>query len=752
MRKLLFLLLMISTQLQAESFYLDASGGNDANDGLSAATAWQNLQRLRSPFIPLSAGDTVLFKRGEIWAGTQLYIDYASVAGAPVIFSAYGDEADDLPVVTSMGELPGSDVAANWTEVSPGIWSFRVERTPGRLLLDGTEVLRARSLPDLNQSDNIGVTPKWYWNQPDSTLRIAEAQNPALAYEVTGSLQFYSALVVFGGHFVFENIDFQAGWGSSLGLIASNDIVIRNCKFGRYANSGLTVSGALTNTGYRQTFNITVDSSAFDSDFTFFYGLGSERGCGDGVKFINDVNNSTVTNSTFKNWAHNAIELRGDVAGAGGVNNNLFASNAISAPDIPYAHPIGADGFEAKCQFNRFTRNDIKDCRTASQINGNNNTVDHNVVRNMRRSPSKTEASAHAFTTAVYGTNLVSHDNVFDHNLIYDTDESAFYIINFGYPEQVRNHKFRNNICLNTGLAPYGNFYPVGTQIYLDEEGVNTNTFQNNLMYNEEGLASSVYLAANGETLTLAEFEATDGTNGNTISNNFVGNPLLANVASGNYRPLSGSPAIDAGLDLSYTEDFNQQDRNLGMAPDLGAVESGQALPSELGTFGLEQVDKRTVALRWETITETATDFFAVERSTESGRWQEVGTVEAAGYAREARSYNFTDDHTPIGQLNYRLRLVDLDGSYTYSPIRTIEIGGEAIELRMTGRRSAEMLLPTGSNAERMEVALFSSDGKQLPLQVRGTVLRFGEKLPTGIYLVVVSGVKGSRSYKVALL
>lgn len=751
MRNLLLLLFFLATlQLQAETFYLDASSGSDTNDGLSPATAWQNLQRLRSPSIPLSAGDTVLLKRGETWTA-QLYIDYASVAGAPVVFSAYGDEADPLPIITSLDELPGSDVTANWTEVSPGIWSFRVNRTPGRLLLDGTEVLRARALPDLNQADNIGVTPKWFWNQPDSTLRIAEAQNPALAYEITGSLQFYSTLVVFGAHFVFENIDFQAGWGSSFGLIGSSNIVLKNCKFGRYGNSGLIGSGALTPGGYLESANITVDSNVFDSDFTFFYGLGTDRGCGDGVRFINDVNNSTVTNNTFKNWAHNAIELRGDIAGAGGVNDNLFADNTISAPDIPYAHPIGADGFEGKCQFNRFTRNDIKDCRTASQINGNNNTVDHNVVRKMRRSPSKTEASAHAFTTAVYGTNLVSHDNVFDHNLIYDTDESAFYIINFGYPEQVRNHKFRNNICVNTGLAPFGNFYPVGTQIYLDEEGVNTNTFENNLMFNGTSLDSYVYLAANGERLTVAEFEARDGDNGNTISSNLTGNPLFADPAADNFIIQDGSPAIDAGLDLGYTEDFNLLARNLGVSPDIGPFETRQALPSELGRFTLEQPDKQRVLLRWQTITESATDFFTVERQENTGPWRAIGTVTAAGYAITLRTYALTDDQAPLGQLNYRLRQTDLDGSFSYSPIRSIRLTGEALDLRMSSARTAELFLPTGLRAEQLAVSFFAIDGKQLPFRLQGSTLRFEEGLPAGIYLVVVSGPSGNQSFKVAL-
>jgi hypothetical protein len=54
-----------------------------------------------------------------------------------------------------------------------------------------------------------------------------------------------------------------------------------------------------------------------------------------------------------------------------------------------------------------------------------------------------------------------------------------------------------------------------------------------------------------------------------------VGNPLFVNVAVGNLALLIGSPAIDAGLDLGYTKDFNGAPVPQGLAPDMGAYEFG---------------------------------------------------------------------------------------------------------------------------------------------------------------------------------
>lgn len=51
----------------APTFYVDATGGSDANDGLTVAAAWQTLAKVNSESV--SPGSTVLFKRGEVWRG-----------------------------------------------------------------------------------------------------------------------------------------------------------------------------------------------------------------------------------------------------------------------------------------------------------------------------------------------------------------------------------------------------------------------------------------------------------------------------------------------------------------------------------------------------------------------------------------------------------------------------------------------------------------------------------------------------------
>jgi aryl-phospho-beta-D-glucosidase BglC (GH1 family) len=58
-------ILIISSTAGATTFYVDASNGNDRNDGLSPETAWKTIAKMNGTV--LRPGDPVLFKRGEVW-------------------------------------------------------------------------------------------------------------------------------------------------------------------------------------------------------------------------------------------------------------------------------------------------------------------------------------------------------------------------------------------------------------------------------------------------------------------------------------------------------------------------------------------------------------------------------------------------------------------------------------------------------------------------------------------------------------
>ncbi|UJF34843.1 S-layer homology domain-containing protein [Paenibacillus hexagrammi] len=74
-------------QPSGTSYYVDATGGSDSNEGTSDSTAWKTLERVSATnFQP---GDRILFKSGEVWEG-QLWPKGSGSEGNPIIIDAYG--------------------------------------------------------------------------------------------------------------------------------------------------------------------------------------------------------------------------------------------------------------------------------------------------------------------------------------------------------------------------------------------------------------------------------------------------------------------------------------------------------------------------------------------------------------------------------------------------------------------------------------------------------------------------------------
>ncbi len=105
-------------------------------------------------------------------------------------------------------------------------------------------------------------------------------------------------------------------------------------------------------------------------------------------------------------------------------------------------------------------------------------------------------------------------------------------------------------------------------------------------------------------------------------------------------------------------------------------TEGETTLPVSLTEFRAEAVGK-AVDLSWATATETGSGHFRVERSTDGTTFSEVGRLRAAGNSADGISYAFRDENPGAGRLYYRLRMVDLDGTEAFSPLRSVWLDGD---------------------------------------------------------------------------
>ncbi len=97
-------------------------------------------------------------------------------------------------------------------------------------------------------------------------------------------------------------------------------------------------------------------------------------------------------------------------------------------------------------------------------------------------------------------------------------------------------------------------------------------------------------------------------------------------------------------------------------------------LPVELLDFQVA-AQKETVDLRWETAAEKDLDRYEIERSVgTSNKFEPIGSL-SANNTSQSSAYNFSDSKPPFNTpLYYRLKILDADGSFKYSPLRQTEI------------------------------------------------------------------------------
>lgn len=101
-------------------------------------------------------------------------------------------------------------------------------------------------------------------------------------------------------------------------------------------------------------------------------------------------------------------------------------------------------------------------------------------------------------------------------------------------------------------------------------------------------------------------------------------------------------------------------------------------LPLDLTSFEGKTVQDQNI-LEWLTATEEATDRFDIERSKDGYNYSKIGEVKASGYSTQNRNYLFYDRSPLLKHNYYRLKMIDLDGTFTYSEVVYIKMNFEDI-------------------------------------------------------------------------
>ena len=101
-------------------------------------------------------------------------------------------------------------------------------------------------------------------------------------------------------------------------------------------------------------------------------------------------------------------------------------------------------------------------------------------------------------------------------------------------------------------------------------------------------------------------------------------------------------------------------------------LESDNFIPVEITSFTALTNDSQII-LDWITASELNNRGFEIEQSFDNESFTKLGFIVGSGSTSEQRNYSYTVNNAPAGLQYYRLKQLDYDGSYEYSPIVEIE-------------------------------------------------------------------------------
>jgi len=157
------------------------------------------------------------------------------------------------------------------------------------------------------------------------------------------------------------------------------------------------------------------------------------------------------------------------------------------------------------------------------------------------------------------------------------------------------------------------------------------------------------------------------------------------------------------------------------------------------------------VDLNWVTEREQNMQAFEVERSSNGLAFEKIGELAAKGFTEGSTSYSLIDEQPVTGMNYYRLRQLELDGSFTYSQIVKAWITPEAaVMVSPTAFTDYLFVTATGNQPgeQAYSFSLYNSNGQEA---MRQELLLNGnepysiavETLPAGVYVYTLRNANG---------
>lgn len=560
---IIFVGLSFSPHAYTATYYVDATGGVDSNNGTNPVTAFQTLTKVNS--LTLTAGDQVLFKRGEVFMGALSIFNKQGTNGNRIVYGAYGTGAS--PIIDGHGNgqaytvyISGStsyttiqDVAVRGGSVEQ---FYIFSGTFNNLLFSGIDVASTTAF----MINGLATTTNTTFSNINihNTTGVAYMNNNKAINDTftnitsTGSMQ----------------IDQSGAATSTINMtnITATGFYFRKLSNSSFDNITLTNGGININVGLENTTfsNITQSGSTghgFDFDSGYFNNISitnatTTNNALDGINFgavSATVGSTTVTNLYSANNINEGFDWKGSGSNSTLViTNSIFENNGneenlhngLSISGAGYATTTNAtarynsnDGFNIKGSVNAVFDNNISyyNGTAGQEISGSGDGYSWHDTSTGVLKNSYIQDNLKGGVTNIDSTNVTVYNNIFYQSSstpssgMTSFDNSAIgYIYNNTYYNPTQEGT--STIYKSTSSGEFKNNIILGFKIGIDK--ITSGSFSSD--YNIISGAGTAAVSGAGFSL---------GTNSTTT------NPQFVNAVGGNYALTASSFAINGGLD-----------------------------------------------------------------------------------------------------------------------------------------------------------------------------------------------------------
>jgi parallel beta-helix repeat protein len=534
-------LLSFAPSVFAATYYVDATLGNDANTGLSEATAWKTIAKVNvSTFNP---GDQVLFRKGQTWR-EELIVPSSGTSGQPITFGAYG--SGEKPIIN------GSDLlsSSGWAQYTGNIWRKTLPTKPKIVFFDGAIGTLKGSIGAVSGSN------QWYW--ASNTLYVYSTSNPGTAFTIPGIEAAHRDDVVSNNAKSYITIDGLELVGTNsnvlwIGNAGGSHMTIQNCTIGKAYGYGVGIFDPYGGSNLISN-NIIHDMVGNGVD-------GQGNGVNSNSQGSRSGTETVISSNTIYNCTGFPIALSSNYYI---VEDNIIhdnGDNTVPGNDTIAIGLYGGAGFpNGAGQYNIIRRNLIYNQKSCS-VDGGAIEVDLWCDYNQ------------VYDNIAYGndgpglTIFGGASNTAYNNTFYDNSKNSCGELTA--PGEIRitgsatrvssNNVVKNNICYSTGTSV--------PAIYVDSYSYNkSNTIANNDLYAPN--SSNFYYWKTSGGNSLSTFNALTG-----VSANLNADPLFVSASTHDFHLQRASPCISAGTNVGLTQDYQGSIIPQGSAPDIGAYQ-----------------------------------------------------------------------------------------------------------------------------------------------------------------------------------